>query len=80
MAGGSWKEGEEVAYVTGKKRRITAGLFWYSGFGMGNYYAKNHDVVWCNSRRADELARADGFERADYVDSFNGYVGTYLGD
>lgn len=58
---------------------VYAGLFWYSGFGMGNYFAKDGKVYWHSSSEAAEHARKDGV-KFDWVDSMKHYVPVAVGD
>jgi hypothetical protein len=55
------------------------GLFWYHGFGSGQYFSKDGQFYWCQTDRARELAKEDSLQM-QFIDSFRYYHGTYLGD
>lgn len=74
-----WTEGDIVKFVTGKPLKVFAGLYFYSGFGYGDYYSTDGKVYWGSSSESAELAKRDGVKR-DYIDSFTGYKPVYLGD
>lgn len=57
-------------YGTPCEARLIAGLFIYSGFGMGNYYSASGEKVWCNHSQARDHAKAEGVELL-YWDSFD---------
>lgn len=74
-----WSEGDEVTFVTGYKRTIFPGLYFYSGLGMGHLYLPEGRIYWCDSGEAQQLCKAAGVEYK-FVDSFSGYRATALGD
>lgn len=47
-----------------KARPAEAGLFWYSGFGWGNYYSATGKVMWLDWSKARKQARKEGVEFA----------------
>jgi hypothetical protein len=58
-----WKEGATKTVGRGRAANIEifAGLFLYSGFGMGNYYsATENEIFWCGSTEARKRAEAEG--------------------
>lgn len=55
------------------------GLFYYSGFGYGNYYSTDGSVYWGTESEARAQAAQEGVE-CQYVDSLEGYQAVYLGD
>lgn len=59
-----WTKGQEIVaycrYGREHKREIVAGLFAYSGFGMGNYYSRFGDIVWTGE--PNKLAKKEGVE------------------
>ena len=55
------------------------GLFWYSGFGYGDYFSNDGNRYWTSRSEAHELARLDGL-KMEAIDSLEGYQATYLGD
>ena len=64
------------------RREVTPypGLFWYSGFGYGNYFSGDGNVYWAARSEAYELARLDGL-KMESIDSLEGYRPVYfLGD
>ncbi len=75
----TWKPGDTARYVIGETLEVFAGLFFYSGLGMGNLYRPNGDVVWCPVSEARAQCEQDSVD-VKIVDSFDGYRGTYLGD
>lgn len=75
---GCWKEGEVVILENNESLEVFAGLFLYSGFGMGNYFSKNGSIVWRKSTNANNQAKEEEVSFR-YVDRLNGYKGTYLG-
>ena len=74
-----WSEGDEVTYVTGYKRTIFPGLFFYSGLGMGHLYAPEGKIYWCSSEDAHKLCTLANV-KYEFKDSFDGYRATALGD
>ena len=75
----AWVEGDSARYVTGHTRPVVAGLFMYSGMGMGTYYGADGFTYWCHPSEAHERAVEEGAAYT-YVDSFAYYRPTYLGD
>lgn len=55
------------------------GLFWYSGFGYGNYYSTDGTVYWGSFSQARQMAENESVKLV-YVDSLEGYKAVYLGD
>ena len=75
----TWKEGDQVNYQTGSKLTVFAGLYFYSGFGCGDYFSKDGKVYWGSSSEASKKAEEEGIQ-CKLIDSFNGYKPVYLGD
>ena len=50
---------------------ITPGLFWYSGFGLGNYHSIDGSVRWMWTTEANALARTEKAEFR-FVDALSG--------
>lgn len=75
----TWKDGDEVTYVAGTKRKITPGLYFYSGFGVGDVYLPGGEIRSCSSDEAYAACEKAGVEYR-FVDSFDGYRGIALGD
>lgn len=58
-----WKAGDTqvVGRELAARIEIFAGLFLYSGFGMGNYYsATENETFWCGATEARSRAEAEG--------------------
>jgi hypothetical protein len=58
-----WKEGDTqtVGRDCAAKIEVFAGLFLYSGFGQGTYYAStDNEQFWCGADEAREKADAEG--------------------
>jgi len=64
---------------SGRKVALVPGLFLYGGFGHGTYYSRDGAAVGCGSSEARDMAETEG-SRYRYIDSLEGYTGTYLGD
>ncbi len=71
--GGRWTEDPQARVF------VYPGLFWYSGFGMGNYFSAAGKVYWHSSSEAANHARGEGV-KFDWVDSMKHYVPVALGD
>lgn len=68
-----WREGDSCSFAgTALKQPIFAGLFFYSGFGMGDYYSRDGFVYWISASQAEDYAKRDGIDWK-YVDSFQYY-------
>jgi hypothetical protein len=55
------------------------GLFYYSGFGWGDYYSTDGTVHWTPSSAAYAMAAEEGVKHV-WVDSLENYQPVYLGD
>lgn len=67
----TWSQGDTVKYMESEERlEVYPGLFFYSGFGMGNYYSKEGRIIWCDSVQASEYAHKDNVLKKT-VDSFD---------
>jgi hypothetical protein len=68
-----WKEGDTFAfYGSGERAPVKAGLFVYSGLGMGNYYSSDGFIYDCSTTEAHQIALRDDVPY-EYVDSFRHY-------
>lgn len=68
-----WAAGDTKSVCPNHPTRINvfAGLFLYSGFGMGSYYSSvDNEVIWCDYTRAEALAAAEGI-LVVHFDSFS---------
>lgn len=63
----TWQPGD-TCIKNGGQYNIAAGLFIYSGLGLGHYHSKDGKVLWCWADEAMKMARQDGV-RFDYVDT-----------
>lgn len=68
-----WKDGDKV--TVGREKNATvnvfAGLFLYSGFGMGTYYAaRENEQFWCDASEAERKAVDEGLPFVNF-DSFS---------
>jgi hypothetical protein len=72
----NWKEGDKVPYFDGGAHEpARAGLFFYSGFTMGNYFAADGRIMWLSSTEAEAQAKADGVSFV-FRDCFDHYSAT----
>ena len=75
-----WKEGDERQFAGSKyKIKVREGLYWYHGFGCGEWFSSDGNVYWGTSSELRTLASVKG-EGFEWVDSLQGYKPTYLGD
>jgi hypothetical protein len=75
----TWEPGDTVNYYgSNAKLKITNGLYFYGGFGMGSLYLNGKSYSGCPSAAC--MMCEDAKVKYKYVDSFSGYVPTYLGD
>ena len=75
-----WQPGQEVRYHGSTETLpVRAGLFWYSGFGSGNYFSTDGTIKWLNSQEAAQQAKSEGVV-LEFKDSFAYYSPTYVGD
>jgi hypothetical protein len=60
----NWRKGDTLPIHERNPRtfEVFAGLFDYSGFGMGNYHSKNGRRIWTDRANAERLAKSDGVE------------------
>ena len=80
MAKHKWLPGDTRRFITGRSTvEVYAGLFWYHGFGMGEFFSRSGKVRFCNRTEAVKHAHKEKVE-FKFIDCFQGYVGTYLGD
>jgi len=76
----TWTEGDTRVFAGSKnKMLVRAGLFWYHGFGSGEWFSADGTVHWGTTSQLQEIAKAKG-EQFEFVDAFTGYKPTYLGD
>lgn len=59
--------------------RVKPGLFWYSGFGYGQYFSSDGFMYDGSRSECQQLADRDGL-KMETVDSLEGYSAVYLGD
>jgi hypothetical protein len=78
--GKTWSPGDTVGfcdyYRTSPRLPIFAGLFFYSGFGLGDYFGTDGKVIWTEGgyEKLHALAQADGLSEYTVIDSFNPYA------
>ena len=60
----NWRKGDTLPIHQRNPKRfeVFAGLFDYSGFGMGNYHSKGGRRIWTDRANAERLAKSDGVE------------------
>jgi hypothetical protein len=78
---GTWEEGDTAKYWQSELTEpITAGLFFYSGFGQGVYYSADGKRYDLSGSEAQEMAAKEGVKYR-WIDSFGHRPpGVYLGD
>jgi hypothetical protein len=69
----TWEPGAKARFHKGSGApeyfTVYAGLYWYSGFGVGYYFKSNGAMLHCSYAQAQKEARRDGVE-CHFVDSF----------
>ena len=74
-----WTKGDERRFAAGAAIKVYAGLYFYHGFGYGEYFSSDGFVYWGNSSDARGMAKAENVTM-HYIDAFTGYRPVYLGD
>ena len=77
-----WKAGDTIPWNEhngAPLRPIQAGMFDYSGLGMGRYHSVSGKIVWCLRTEASEAAMKENVEFV-YHDTMAGHTGLCLGD
>ena len=58
---------------------VSAGLYFYEGFGLGKFFHPNGSIWDCSPQEGTQMAREAGVAY-DYRDSFDYYVPVAVGD
>lgn len=71
---GTWQEGDELTFHgSSRKQEVFPGLFWYSGLGMGTFFAPGGQKHWCPKSESEKLASIYRVQWT-FVDSFEGFT------